>query len=146
MEKRGKGGRQEEREKRGRREGEEREKRGRREGEEREKRGRREGEEREKRGRRGGEEGEKRGRREGEESRKVEEFKGGDLLICFIADLHPALNEGVVIVEEELGDVPEHTSMQQLVLEPAVHCKCSHCLHSNAVQTSQVLEGGTMPL
>ena len=67
-------------------------------------------------------------------------------MISFIADLHPALNEGVVIVEEELGDVPEHTSMQQLVLEPTVHCKRSHCLHGNAVQTSQVLEGGTMPL
>lgn len=61
-------------------------------------------------------------------------------MVCFITDLHPTLNEGVVIVEEELRDVPEHASMQQLVLEPAVHCKCSHSLHGNAVQTNQILE------
>ena len=70
------------------------------------------------------------------------EVVGHLLLVGVIARLYTALVQCVVVGEEEEEEVPEHTRVQEISLEPLVHSKGRDGLHSHAVQPGQVLGGG----
>ena len=55
------------------------------------------------------------------------------MLIALIAALHPSLVQSVVIVEDELEDVPEEAGMEELSLEPLVNTEGRAGLDRHAV-------------
>ncbi len=76
------------------------------------------------------------------QTRKQANKQTTNLLIGLVTRLHPALVQGVVVVEEEEHEVPQDASVEQLVLEPVVHRKRRHCLRRYTVETWEVLGAG----
>ena len=62
-----------------------------------------------------------------------------DLLIGLLALLHASLVQREIVFEEVGQQVPEHTWLEQVSLQPEVYAEGAHTLRHHRAQSSQVL-------